>query len=89
MNEPWFRQRRYGYGSSPSTWQGWATIIAFPIILIVVALVIFGEFPVPDGQALGRIVGFLVFVAVALYVFLTFVRAKTTGEWRWRWGDDQ
>ena len=29
----WFKPRRYGHGASPSTWQGWATILAFVIIV--------------------------------------------------------
>ena len=29
------------------------------------------------------------FIPLVTYGFMTFVRKKTDGEWRWRWGDDK
>lgn len=28
MNKPWFVPRKYGYGLTPVTWQGWVCTVA-------------------------------------------------------------
>ncbi|MEZ0283111.1 hypothetical protein [Methyloceanibacter sp.] len=35
------------------------------------------------------ILAIVIFIPLAAYGFMTFVRKKTDGEWRWRWGDDK
>jgi hypothetical protein len=80
----WFKPRRYGDGATPIAWQGWAAIVVF---LIVVPLVAFGlMWAMPN--VLG-ILAIVIFIPLAAYGFMTFVRKKTDGEWRWRWGDDK
>ena len=79
----WFRPRRYGHGASPSTWQGWATILAF-VIIFPLALALFWAMP----NLLG-IIAVVIFIPAAVLGFIAFVRKKTDGEWRWRWGDDK
>jgi hypothetical protein len=80
----WFRPRRYGHGALPSTWQGWATILAFVIIFPLLALALFWAMP----NLLG-IIAVVNFIPAAVLGFIAFVRKKTDGEWRWRWGDDK
>ena len=36
-----------------------------------------------DAECIG------LFIPLAAYGFMTFVRKKTDREWRWRWGDDK
>jgi hypothetical protein len=36
---PWFGPKRIGFGLRPQTWQGWAIVAAFTIVVIVVAVV--------------------------------------------------
>ena len=74
----WFRPRRYGPGASPSTWQGWAAIIAFVIIFPPLALVLIWAMP-----NLLSIIAVVIFIPTAVLGFIAFVRKKTTGEWRW------
>jgi len=76
----WFRPRRYGYGATPVTWQGWAAIVAFPVICAAVALALFAWAP----PALS-VVLFVIFMALATFGLIAFVRNKTDGEWRWNW----
>jgi hypothetical protein len=78
----WFKPRRYGYGASPSTWQGWATIVAFPLVCAAVALAVFAMLP-----AVLAIILFVLFMVVATFGFIAFVRNRTEGEWRWKWAD--
>jgi hypothetical protein len=74
----WFKPRRYGYGSMPTTWQGWVVVIGF--VLLVLAL-----FAAEENGAISQIVMIALIVAVTV-PFLLFVRAKTDGQWKWRWG---
>lgn len=84
----WFKPRRFGYGATPTTWQGWLIIVAFPILLIIVALVLFVVYPAPSGGwAVARVAVFLLIDAVAVLGLIAFVRRKTEGAWRWRWGN--
>ena len=69
----WFVQKRYGYGATPVTWQGWLAILAF--VAVLTAIVVF----VPGWPR--WICGGLAVVA-----FAVFVCAKTEGGCRWRWG---
>ncbi len=79
----WFKPRRYGYGATPVTWQGWATIFAFPVVCGFVVLGLMWAMP----NVLG-LLGVVIFIPLALYVFMNFVKKRTDGEWVWQWGDD-
>ena len=73
VGKPWFEPKRFGYGASPATWQGWAVTVLFLAMMILdVALI----------QGILRWVG-------GLLLFMAFVGAvylKTGGGWRWRSG---
>jgi hypothetical protein len=78
----WFKPRRYGAGATPTTWQGWATIAAFPVVCGLAALGLMWAMP----NVLG-IIALVIFIPLAAYGFLNFIRKKTDGEWRWQWGE--
>jgi predicted membrane metal-binding protein len=80
--EYWFKPRRYGHGASSTAWQGWATIVAFPVICAAVTLALFALLPPAVAMIL-----FAIFMIAAIFGFIAFVRNKTEGEWRWSWGD--
>ena len=74
----WFKPRRYGYGSMPTTWQGWVVVIGYVLFVLAV-------FGAEERGAISQIVMIALMVAVTV-PFLLFVRAKTDGQWKWRWG---
>ncbi len=83
MTKYWFRQKSFGYGATPNTWQGWTvTLISLGLILAI----IFGAPHIADPwlrlwvKRLG-IAAVLIFTIVICYV-------KTEGGWRWRNGDE-
>jgi hypothetical protein len=79
----WFRPKSYGYGATPITWEGWAVSIGVGAVVagsIIVMLVLFHR----DYTA-GWIV-WAVAVAGLMMWFVRLCRARTDGEWRWRWG---
>jgi hypothetical protein len=73
----WFAEKRYGFGTGmPISWQGWAILVGFIAITVLIAL-LFAQQPVRMIAALAPFV-------IAYLV----VCAKTTrGGWRWRWGE--
>jgi hypothetical protein len=80
----WFRPKRYGYGATPNTWQGWLLTLAF-----VAALA--GIMTMLESGATGREARLpaLVAVAAATALFIWISWKKTDGPWRWRWGPDR
>ena len=73
----WFAPKRYGYGSGlPISWQGWAVLLGFIAIVLVLAFTL-GRRPIQMIAAL-----------IPVFVLFTVICARTTkGGWRWRWGD--
>jgi uncharacterized membrane protein YhhN len=78
----WFRPKRYGYGATPTTWQGWVVIVGTVAAMVAVSLLL--RLTERHDWALALLVGF---DALALCVLFIVARRKTDGEWRWRWGD--
>jgi hypothetical protein len=56
----WFKRKRYGWGWTPTTWQGWAVVVA------LVAAVAVAGFALGDRPSTGALVAYVAFVAVAV-----------------------
>jgi hypothetical protein len=78
----WFRPKRYGYGATPTTWQGWTVTIAIVLAIVAVSLVL------QLTENLWAVAAVLAFDVVALGALAIISRRKTDGEWRWRWGGE-
>ena len=74
----WFAPKRYGYGAgSPISWQGWAVLAAYIVLLAAAGFLI-------PYTWLG-----FISIVVILTVALSVIAARTTrGGWRWRWGEE-
>ncbi len=76
----WFAPQRHGYGTGlPISWQGWAVLVGFLLVVIVGGIVL-----VPRSE-----LAFLALVLPLTVAFLLIAKNTTRGGWRWRWGDDQ
>ena len=74
----WFAPKRYGFGSVPITWQGWAITLAF-VAIVTAASVALAERPVQ-----------LVAALIPIFTIFFVICARTTrGGWRWRWGEEE
>mgnify|MGYP001573239736 CR=1 FL=1 len=75
MKKLWFKNKRYGWGWSPASWEGWLVTAIFILLAVGVGLIYSPE----SGfffVALTVLVGALIFICYA------------TGETpEWRWGD--
>lgn len=82
MKKLWFRAKTYGWGWTPSTWQGWVVILAY-LVLVYGGLWVGVRYLPEDKQVV------LFFPYIALLTALVFWISFTKGEKpRWRWGDD-
>jgi hypothetical protein len=84
MAKYWFRPHGYGYGATPVTWQGWALVGIYVVIvgLLTVVLVRSGR------NDVAVVAPFLAFVFVTTVALVLVARRKTEGAWGWRWGND-
>jgi hypothetical protein len=81
MTDYWFRPKRYGYGATPVTWQGWAVTIATVAAMVGVSLYLR-----LTERSLWTLAALFAFDAIALTFLAIVSYRKTDGEWRWRWG---
>jgi len=78
----WFVPKRYGYGATPVSWQGWTLTALFLVLVVLAAALLLRGDPSPT-----MLVAFFAVEAV-LVVAMSIISYRTTaGEWRWRWGD--
>jgi hypothetical protein len=84
MTKYWFRQKRFGYGATPNTWQGWLfTLISVGLIAGVVWYLRRIPHNSPDTfWAIGALL-----VVLIPFVWISYI--KTEGGWRWRSGGDE
>ncbi len=73
MAKKWFKNKLYGWGWYPATWQGWAILLAY-ILVVVLLHMIFGK------------TAMVFVVTIALTVLLITICAITGEKPRWRWG---
>ncbi|HEX4273241.1 MAG TPA: hypothetical protein VHZ32_17755 [Rhizomicrobium sp.] len=79
MTKYWFRQKRFGYGATPCTWQGWALTVLSSLLAVGVVLVGPG---IRDNVLRGA---FIVLGLVLIFVPTAYIAwRKTEGGWRWR-----
>jgi hypothetical protein len=83
MPRYWFRQKTFGYGATPNTWEGW--VLTVIICLCLLGVVLLGP-AIRDNtiRALWMVLG----IAVTVGVFIFIAYRKTEGGWRWRSGDE-
>jgi hypothetical protein len=72
----WFAPKRYGLGAGvPCSWQGWAILTAFLVIVTGVSIA-FEDKPL-----------IILSIVLSMTLMLLLIAARTTrGGWRWRWG---
>ncbi|HEX5507983.1 MAG TPA: hypothetical protein VFX37_05720 [Pseudolabrys sp.] len=84
MTGYWFKPKRYGYGATPATWQGWVATFGCAIVLAgsIIAMNLLA-----DRSNIVAWMLWAVLIAAATWWFVQFSRRRTDGEWRWRGGD--
>jgi hypothetical protein len=85
MTRYWFKPKRYGYGATPVTWEGWVFTGFIVAIVAVSGWLLLGGARAPSLTMVG-IWWAIVVLTIAASVAVT--KSKTEGSWRWRWGRD-
>ncbi len=81
----WFKRRRYGWGWVPVTWQGFATLIGFLVVILIAA---YQMPPKPAQPSTSQLVLFVSIFAGAVIVLVLIGLAKGPRP-QWRWGKSQ
>lgn len=76
----WFKRRRYGYGWTPVTWQGWVSIIVF------LAIVILGMLPLLANPYSTALLWLYLTTVITSVVILVAISASRGPRPKWRWG---
>jgi hypothetical protein len=77
----WFKRRRYGYGWTPVTWQGWTAVGIYLLLAISGALLS----QVSPFRTLWYVATYLVLMLLGLAVIL-YLSWKYGPTPKWRWG---
>jgi len=84
MAQYWFKPKRYGFGATPITWEGW--VVTLGVVAVLIGSVVIMDRFVDHSNATVWLT-WAVLIAIATFWFIQFTRRKTDGEWRWRWGE--
>lgn len=83
MTKLWFKAKRYGWGWTPATWQGWVVMVVFFIFEVWNFL----RLDSVSHSNSDTIRPFVIQTIIAVLV-LIFICYKTGEKPRWRWGGD-
>jgi len=78
MKKLWFKAKEYGYGWYPATWQGWAVLLVYFIIIGLLVFVFTGD---PESFLYFYLAS--VFFVTAVLIYICY---KTGEKASWRWG---
>lgn len=87
MTKYWFKPHAYGYGATPIGWRGWAAVLGHLAVVFALAVSL-AALPagLPEGPGTWQAATFVLMVAALTWWFIRFCRARTDGQWAWRWG---
>jgi hypothetical protein len=77
----WFKPKRFGYGATPSSWEGWAVVAAYAL-LIWASVTVMAMHQGSDSIFVAMIAVMLA-ATVALFAIC---KKKTDGSWGWNAG---
>ena len=81
-NKLWFKRRRYGWGWTPVTWQGWLTLAIFLIVVLCAGALLPMK---PADPSVFELVLFFMVTVSAVFLLIGTTLAKGPLP-RWRWG---
>jgi hypothetical protein len=87
MSQYWFRPKTYGYGATPTNLKGWAAVAIYATAILALTLPLMA-WPVdmPASPKIWQLLTWAIMTAMVTMAFVRFTRAKTDGQWAWRWG---
>jgi uncharacterized membrane protein len=83
-NQYWFKPKTFGYGATPSSWEGWAVVAAYTVVLVSCVLAISSY----NGSFVAFVAAIAAMVVATIVLFVVSVQ-KTDGAWGWNAGAKQ
>jgi hypothetical protein len=80
----WFKARKYGWGWTPITWEGWVLVGVYLIFCILAGVLLIPNFD--DEIGVVYITAFGLFI-ISLTSFLVGISYRKGEAPAWRWGD--
>ena len=83
----WFKRKLYGWGWTPSSWQGWVSLIVY--VVLISLIVMSREEYIPGNDMSGS--NFLtfalpIFLLTTFFIILLFKKGEKP---RWQWGKNK
>lgn len=72
MGKPWFAPKRFGYGATPSNWEGWTATAAYIAFMVSDAVLLRGA---------PRLIGAAVLTAA--FIGVAYVTCSDNSRWQW------
>ena len=75
MNKYWFKPKGFGYGATPTTWEGWLVVIIFVLFL----------FSLSYKLKEGKILEYIIYLVLGIITMIIITKNKTDGVGKWNW----
>lgn len=83
MNKYWFTPKKYGYGFSPISWEGWLMTL---VLLGLITLSAYTNDFFTDEVMPQQGVRFILDLGIFCAIFFLIALPKTRGKLKWSWG---
>ena len=80
MKKLWFKNKTYGWGWTPASWEGWAVLGAY----LVAVVWVFRDIDTQSHSGSDTLIGFFV-PLIAMTTALIAIAWKTGAKPEWRW----
>jgi hypothetical protein len=82
----WFKRKLYGWGWTPSAWQGWLVTLVYFILILIFVLNIEESIPEnPDSGSNFLVLGLPIILLSLLFIYIAYKKGEKP---RWQWGKD-
>lgn len=82
MNKIWFKRKTYGWGWTPASWEGWVVLVAYLVIIFILASAV-------EGESQREVGLFFILPGVIVTAALIRICYKTGESPRWQWGEEK
>lgn len=85
MKDYWFRNKKYGIGLEPASWQGWLVTVLYIVIVGLCTLRLTLIAPEMPEEASIRELWLPIGATTLLFLGILY-RTSEKIEWKWHWG---
>ena len=79
-NKLWFKAKRYGYGWTPVTWEGWVVVLLYVVVVTIHSINV-EKFSQSGGEV---VINFVIPLIVnTIFLIIIFYAKGEKAEWRW------